>query len=135
MQFAAANEIATTPPVRPRPVVASLRRVPLPEALGRVAAISLVIAVILFAGLTLQMSLGGDPALGSKVSVGAASAAADSRVSTAASSGHDASAISAALAAQAQTQIIVPTQTAAPTPTAVAPTPSPPPTPVQTSTS
>ena len=144
MEFAPGNEIGrTAPPPRVRPQVASLRRIPLPEALGRVAAISLVIAVLIFAGLTLQMSLGSDPALGSKVSTATNSAAgASPQVTTTASAGGgDDSAISAALAAQAraqaqaQTQVVVPTQSAAPTPAAVAPTPSPPPTPVQTSTS
>jgi hypothetical protein len=132
---AGGNEIGPTPPMS-RTVVA-LRRIPLPEALGRVAAISLVIAILIFAGLTLQMSLGGDPALGSKVSAGAASAVGSSpRVTpTASTEGDDASAISAALAAQAQAQMVVPAQSVVPTPTAVAPTPSPPPTPVQTSTS
>jgi hypothetical protein len=137
MDVAAGNEMGSAPLPRSRNTV-SLRRIALPEALGRVAAISLVIAILIFAGLTLQMSLGGDPALGPKVSrQSAPSAGQGSQTTTASTGSDDTTAITAALAAQAeaQTQLTAPAQTSAPAPTAVPATPSPPPTPVQTSTS
>ncbi len=44
-----------------------LRRIPLSWAVSRVLAASLVVAVLLIAGLSIQMSLGKDPSLGPKL--------------------------------------------------------------------
>jgi hypothetical protein len=134
MDVAAGTEMGSAPFPRSR-TAASLRRIALPEALGRVAAISLVIAVLIFAGLTLQMSLGADPALGPKASGPATAAATQgSRVAATATRTDETSAISAALAQQAQ--LPTPVQASAPTPApSVVANPSPPPTPVRTSTS
>lgn len=60
---------------RPKPAATRLHRTPVARisrghAIVRTASISLLVAMVIFAGLTLQMAAGGDPALGNRVAAG-----------------------------------------------------------------
>ena len=122
-------------PPQPQPRRFSRPRPSLRAYLGRVAAIAAVAALLLWGGLTAQLTSGGDPVLGEAAATGTSASATPSTAVVSEDDDGDDDAEESSDPEDGYGAVVIDSTPDVQAPTAVAPAPAPAPAPVQTATS